>query len=212
MLKMVVLIGSMVMDLSKKPHYMFDTPAVDYFFRWRWWVAPVLFLPLVFLMVAYTYNASMNPYLMMIAVSTGILLWTLFEYCIHRFLFHWIGRTASLEHLHYIVHGMHHEYPSDPERVIFPPFASAFVGGGIAVVFYLILPMLVAVALFAGFILGYIWYEFIHYATHQIKWKAGWFVKRKRHHLLHHHSMGFRDKNFGVTTSLWDHVFNTYSV
>jgi sterol desaturase/sphingolipid hydroxylase (fatty acid hydroxylase superfamily) len=200
------------MDISKKPHHMFSFPAIDYFFHWRWWVAPVVFLPLVFLLLGYTIFSFFALVPTVCAAVLGMISWTFFEYCMHRFCLHFIGSTPKLKHLHYVVHGMHHAHPTDPVRVIFPPFGSVIIGAAIALLFFALLPLLWALSGLAGFIVGYVWYEFMHYASHHIKWKSAWFMRRKRHHLLHHHSGEFKNKNFGVTTSLWDHVFNTYMV
>jgi sterol desaturase/sphingolipid hydroxylase (fatty acid hydroxylase superfamily) len=63
----------------------------------------------------------------------------------------------------------------------------------------------------AGFLLAYVWYVAVHYASHH--WHAeprGYFSGVKRRHAVHHYNdiVG----NFGVTTPLWDHVFGTQVV
>lgn len=200
------------MDINETPPYMFSSATVDYFFRWRWWAAWLAFIPVTVGLFVYALTIATSMVAVTVSFFIGILFWTLFEYLMHRFTFHFIATTPRLKHLHYVIHGMHHAYPTDPTRVIFPPFASAAIGILIAFVMYLLLPLTWAMGAFSGFILGYVFYEFMHYATHHIKWKFSWFYKRKRHHLLHHHNGDFRDRNFGVTTSLWDRVFNTYMV
>lgn len=128
----------------------------------------------------------------------------------HRFMFHAFSRTPSLSHLHYVIHGMHHVFPTDPQRVIFPPFGSLILGSLLVGIMTLIVPLPWLFGGTAGFITGYCWYEFVHYASHHIKWRIGWLKRLKRHHLLHHHNEAFKDKNYGVTTVLWDRVFSTY--
>jgi sterol desaturase/sphingolipid hydroxylase (fatty acid hydroxylase superfamily) len=62
--------------------------------------------------------------------------------------------------------------------------------------------------LYAGTVLGYITYDWMHYYTHHFmpKSRAGKFIKR--YHMLHHHdSPGHR---YGITSPLWDFVFGTY--
>lgn len=201
------------MEVSNNPPYMFSLKTVDYFFRWRFWTAPLLFVPVS---VGFIYYAISSLHVaistLAISFSGGLALWTLFEYCMHRFTFHTIAKIARLKHVHYVVHGMHHAYPTDPVRVIFPPFFSAIFGSVIGIAMFLLISPSLAAGIFSGFILGYAWYEFMHYAAHHIKWKISWFKNLKRHHLLHHHSMSFKDKNFGVTTSFWDRVFGTHLV
>ena len=60
---------------------------------------------------------------------------------------------------------------------------------------------------FGGFMLGYIFYDEIHYATHHAPMKFGWWQKVKHHHVLHHYHDP--DKGFGVSSPLWDVVFGT---
>lgn len=197
------------MDTSKNPPYMFSSPRVDYFFRWHWWSAPLVFLPISALLFGFALSQVDAGQVILLMIAGG-LLWTLFEYCMHRFLFHLPGNSRAMKHFHYIVHGMHHAHSTDPLRVIFPPFLSIFTGILVGGILFLLFPIPVALGLYAGFILGYIWYEFIHYADHHIKWKVSLLKRLKRHHLLHHHSTAYKGKNFGVTTSLWDKVFKTF--
>lgn len=197
------------MDISKNPPYMFASKKVDYFFKWHWWSAPLLFLPISALLLSFAL-ATLALAQAMLAQVLGLLLWTLFEYSMHRFLFHLPSKSAVMEHFHYVVHGMHHAHATDPMRVIFPPFLSIAFGLLVGVVFILLMPLFWALGVFSGFIIGYTWYEFMHYADHHIKWKLPWFKQLKRHHLLHHHSSSYEGKNFGVTTSLWDKVFKTF--
>ncbi len=76
----------------------------------------------------------------------GVVLWTLAEYLLHRFVFHApdhvmaethdvVARLAPGEAVlpalptwrhrsYFIAHGVHHEYPSDSTRLVMPPGAS----------------------------------------------------------------------------------------
>lgn len=198
------------MDLSKNPPYMFSSQKVDYFFRWHWWNAPLVFFPISALLLFFGFKEGLKVSDLWVTIPLGLLLWTLFEYVMHRFLFHLSGNSQAIKHFHYVVHGMHHAHATDPMRVIFPPFFSLITGLIMLGLMLFLLPLAWGLGIFASFILGYIWYEFMHYADHHIKWKFSWFKRLKRHHLLHHHSQAYSQKNFGVTTSLWDRVFNTF--
>src|SRR5262245_40167984 len=124
------------MDTSAKPNYMFSKQYIDYFFTWRWWVAELVFIPMALAFLVSAIEIYESSYLTLIfSFAAGIFIWTFIEYCMHRFLFHFIGQSPRLKHLHYVVHGMHHAYPTDPQRVIFPPFLS--FSGGILLFFFL---------------------------------------------------------------------------
>jgi sterol desaturase/sphingolipid hydroxylase (fatty acid hydroxylase superfamily) len=43
----------------------------------------------------------------------GLFVWTFMEYILHRFLFHWKPPGKIGERLHFVFHGVHHDYPSD---------------------------------------------------------------------------------------------------
>jgi sterol desaturase/sphingolipid hydroxylase (fatty acid hydroxylase superfamily) len=60
---------------------------------------------------------------------------------------------------------------------------------------------------FSGFVLGYVCYDSIHYATHHmnLKGRVGKFLRS--YHLRHH----YEDEHtaYGVSNPLWDYVFRS---
>ena len=62
----------------------------------------------------------------------GYLLWTLAEYWIHRVIFHFEPEEGIGARLHWMVHGVHHDHPNDPLRLVMPPAASV----PLALIFY----------------------------------------------------------------------------
>lgn len=136
--------------------------------------------------------------------AAGFAFWTFSEYWLHREIFH-LDRFWTF---HWRMHGIHHGYPNDTGRLVFPPapslaFASAFWG-----LFYLVAGYAVALPLMAGFLVGYLTYDMTHLWTHVGKPKSRWGKMLRRNHMLHH----FHDhtKRFGVSSPLWDIVFRTY--
>ena len=51
----------------------------------------------------------------------GMFCWTLVEYILHRFLFHMIGESERAQRIIYVMHGNHHHFPRDKERLFMPP-------------------------------------------------------------------------------------------
>jgi sterol desaturase/sphingolipid hydroxylase (fatty acid hydroxylase superfamily) len=138
----------------------------------------------------------------------GLFTWTLAEYVLHRYVFHWYQDTAFGRRAHFLLHGVHHDFPNDGDRLVMPLLTSA----PLAVLFYTLFYFLFGGAgfsepFFAGFALGYLCYDGTHYAVHHFKQtsRVGKFVKR--HHMLHHHAD--HSGGFGVSTPLWDYVFGT---
>jgi sterol desaturase/sphingolipid hydroxylase (fatty acid hydroxylase superfamily) len=136
-----------------------------------------------------------------------MLLWTFAEYWIHRAIFHYEPKSQWGQRLHFLIHGVHHAYPRDSTRLVMPPVVSI----PLAILFYALFDWLFGSyqpAVFAGFVLGYVLYDSIHYATHHLpmRGRIGRFLKA--HHMRHHYVDD--GKAFGISTPLWDWVFGTY--
>jgi sterol desaturase/sphingolipid hydroxylase (fatty acid hydroxylase superfamily) len=139
-------------------------------------------------------------------IALGLLGWTLFEYAMHRFLFHWETQSKLFKSVVFITHGNHHVDPNDPLRNMMPPIISVPVS---AAVWTLCLVALGPAGsfLFLGFAIGYVAYDSVHYACHQYPMRRGLLRHLKRHHIRHHHAR--RDGNYAITVTLWDGVFGT---
>ncbi|MBV98867.1 Fatty acid 2-hydroxylase, partial [Eschrichtius robustus] len=119
----------------------------------------------------------------------GLLLWSLVEYLIHRFLFHMKPPNDSyyLIMLHFVMHGQHHKAPFDESRLVFPPVPASLVIAFFYVFLRLILPEAVGGTVFAGGLLGYVIYDMIHYYLHfGSPHKGSYLYHLKAHHVKHH--------------------------
>ena len=136
----------------------------------------------------------------------GIFFWTIFEYLMHRHIFHMIPNHPIKEKIQYTFHGVHHEYPKDKTRLAMPPLMSAFLTG-ILFLFFLLIFGLGGLAFGAGFISGYATYLIFHYCIHAYKPPNNFLKILWKHHLIHH----YKDDEvaFGVSTIVWDRLFQT---
>ena len=136
--------------------------------------------------------------------------WTLFEYLFHRYINHldsFFPESEAIRKFDYAIHGVHHEYPRDTDRLIMPPVPGTIIISILFGFFWLVLRDYVFIFM-PGFLLGYLSYAFIHYATHAWKPpKAKWLKVLWKHHAIHHYK--HPDKAFGVSTPIWDYVFRT---
>jgi sterol desaturase/sphingolipid hydroxylase (fatty acid hydroxylase superfamily) len=104
----------------------------------------------------------------------GLFLWTLAEYLLHRFVFHFPPKTPRMERLTFLFHGVHHSQPMCKTRLVMPPAASipsAFLFFGF---FYLIWVKILGTPHWlaptvSGFVAGYLIYDLTHYGTHHFK-------------------------------------------
>ncbi|HKP32512.1 MAG TPA: sterol desaturase family protein [Chitinophagaceae bacterium] len=138
--------------------------------------------------------------------AIGMLFWTLFEYVMHRFVFHWVTENERAKKVVYVMHGNHHHFPRDKERLFMPPVPSLIISSLIFGLMYLIMGTNV-LAFFPGFILGYLLYGSMHYAIHAWNPPFRWMKPLWRNHHLHHYKDDHR--GFGVSTTIWDRVFGT---
>jgi 4-hydroxysphinganine ceramide fatty acyl 2-hydroxylase len=138
----------------------------------------------------------------------GIFIWTFVEYIMHRFVFHYAPPDKPwAQRMHFIFHGVHHDYPSDAKRLVLPPSVSIPLATIFYFLFMAILPVNYIFGFFPGFILGYLFYDISHYAIHHFNFKGNLWKKIKQHHMLHHYQDP--DKGYGVSSPLWDKIFRS---
>ncbi len=141
----------------------------------------------------------------------GMFFWSLFEYMMHRFVFHHIAETERGKKINYILHGNHHEYPRDKQRLFMPAVPSLIIASAIFGLMFFIARLFggseYVFSFFPGFMIGYLIYGSMHYAIHAWNPPFKWMKGLWRNHHLHHYKQDHR--GFGVSSTLWDHVFGT---
>ena len=136
---------------------------LDKFTRVHHVVPVVIFLPAIAILFAYGIDRVGFVPSLGYALG-GYLLWTLAEYWIHRVIFHFEPEDGIGARLHWMVHGVHHDHPNDPLRLVMPPAASVPLALVFYAAFYVVLGADRAFAFGAGFLAGYLAYDMIHYA------------------------------------------------
>lgn len=139
--------------------------------------------------------------------AAGLFLWTITEYIMHRWVFHFIPKSKWGLRLHFIFHGVHHDYPNDRLRLVLPPSVSIPLAVGFYFLFRAIVGEAYLYAFYPGFVLGYLCYDISHYAFHHLNFKNKLWMKLKKHHMLHHYSDP--TKGYGVSSALWDKVLGS---
>ncbi|URD91441.1 fatty acid [Musa troglodytarum] len=193
--------------VTKEIPRFFANGFMEWLTRTVWWVVPVIWLPVVFWCLIMSIGMGNTLPQLVPMVLSGILLWTLIEYSLHRFLFHMKTKGYWGNTIHYLFHGCHHKYPMDGLRLVFPPAATAII----CVPFWHLLHLLMAPsavpAVFGGGLLGYVIYDCTHYYLHHGHPSKHPAKHLKRFHLNHHFKV--QNKGFGITSSLWDIIFGT---
>lgn len=166
-----------------------------------------MYLPIIGYMLyrsAARYDYTL-PYIVLVFLG-GMFFWTFFEYLMHRFVFHFVSENPRARRTIYVLHGNHHEYPRDKERLFMPPVPSLIIASVLFVLQYLIMDSN-AFMFFPGFILGYLMYGSMHYAIHAWNPPFKWMKPLWRNHHLHHYKNDHQ--GYGVSTTIWDRVFGT---
>ncbi len=136
----------------------------------------------------------------------GLFAFTFVEYMMHKHFFHMEPDTAFKDKLQYSMHGVHHDYPKDKDRLAMPPFVSA----GYAAIFYLIFRLIMgdfALYFLPGFLIGYAAYLAVHYIVHAYNPPKNFFKVLWVNHAIHHYKDP--DSSFGVSSPLWDYLLGT---
>ena len=171
-----------------------------------------MYIPVIITMLYYSSEYfKLGSEKLLLSFGGGILFWTFFEYAIHRFAFHFIAESKKASKFIYIIHGNHHEYPRDKERLFMPPVPSILLAASVFMLMYLIGYLFgvneYVFAFFPGFVFGYLIYGSMHYAIHAFNPPYKWMKPLWRNHHLHHYKD--EHKGFGVSTTLWDRLFGT---
>jgi sterol desaturase/sphingolipid hydroxylase (fatty acid hydroxylase superfamily) len=187
---------------------MFENDLLEKFSRIHPAMIFVVWVPVVIVFLARSaLRHDLAPLAIVATVLSGTFAWTLAEYALHRYVFHWTKETPWGKRVHFLLHGVHHEYPGDKDRLVMPLPTSIPLSLIFYALFAATMGRTVGEPFFAGFVVGYLFYDGTHYYVHHFVPRARWGKFLRRHHLTHHHAD--HDGGFGVSTPLWDAVFRT---
>ncbi|OSX75860.1 hypothetical protein BU14_0218s0026 [Porphyra umbilicalis] len=191
---------------------MFPIPWVEGLTKCPWYVPLLFWLPVLAVeMTRYVRMmgglAAVDPVSFACWGAAGGAGWLLFEYALHRWVFHAVPTGYWGNILHFLLHGHHHITPMDFDRLVFPPVPAMLVGWPI----YFGAPALLGVARgypwLAGFLIGYLVYDMTHYWIHRSEPSWAWLKAQKRRHTLHHF---FNPRvNYGISNGVVDVLLGT---
>jgi dihydroceramide fatty acyl 2-hydroxylase len=195
-------------DVLRDSPPMFESRLLDACSRVHPLVPVIIFVPGIVLLSAWSLSNVSLLATIALAIA-GYALWTLFEYWLHRIVFHFEPEDGFGARLHWIIHGVHHEHPNDPLRLVMPPAVSIPLAAAVFGVLYLVFGSDYAPGLGAGFFAGYLAYDMLHYYVHHFTPRSRLGRMLRERHMRHH----FQDdtKGFGISAPYWDEVFRTSS-
>lgn len=188
---------------------LFQNGFLEYFSHIHPATPVVVYGPIVAVMTYFGLQRT-SPGNFILLFLVGLVLWTLFEYVMHRFVFHYNPKTEIGKKVHFLAHGVHHDYPRDATRLVMPLLVSI----PLAILHYFAFNFIFGynyfLAVFAGYLIGYVLYDTIHFATHHWKMTSPLGKFLKEYHLKHHYIDP--DTAYGVSNPMWDYVFFTVPV
>jgi sterol desaturase/sphingolipid hydroxylase (fatty acid hydroxylase superfamily) len=108
---------------------------------------------------------------------------------------------------HDIVHGFHHRYPDDADRLVMPLAVSISLAAVIGGALYLVHRPALTVPWWCGLVSGYLNYDFTHWSTHFRRPLTRWGKTLRAHHMAHH--FADVDANFGISHRYIDALLGT---
>ena len=191
---------------------LFKSQYLEYLTKTHPLVIWTMYIPMILFMLYYSSaRLEKTTGMILLVFLAGMFFWSFFEYMIHRFAFHFLAESERASKIVYLIHGNHHEYPRDKQRLFMPPVPSIILATVVFASMYFLASLIgiteAVFAFFPGFMLGYLMYGTMHYAIHAWNPPFRWMKALWRNHHLHHYKE--QEKGFGVSSTLWDHVFGT---
>jgi sterol desaturase/sphingolipid hydroxylase (fatty acid hydroxylase superfamily) len=186
---------------------LFENPILESFSHVHPIIPLVVWSPFVIFLWnrAYKNGNTTNEFLLFALI--GLVVWTLTEYVLHRFVFHWDAKIKLGKRVVFMFHGLHHDDPQDPTRLVMPPVPAILIMFLLWKFFALIVPAHYLDLFMSFFTVGYLCYDYIHYATHHFPMTNPIGKYLRKYHLQHHFS--HERSKYGVSNPLWDYVFRT---
>jgi sterol desaturase/sphingolipid hydroxylase (fatty acid hydroxylase superfamily) len=199
---------SSLANKRSKRSRIFNSDLMEYFTLVNWYTPFIVWIPLITFLFLRSYqqdHLGMRTYFFILFV--GILLWSLAEYFIHRYLFHFKCKSKFGQQMVYTIHGNHHDDPMDPLRGVMPILPAGIYIIFLYFIFSFLTPHRYLDVLFGSFLIGYLLYDGIHYYTHHgnPQSKIGKYLRKA--HLIHH---VHPDVMFGISSPFWDIIFGTF--
>jgi dihydroceramide fatty acyl 2-hydroxylase len=193
-------------DVLRASPRMFDSDVLDKLSRVHPAVPPIIFTPVIAVLLIEGLVRGAGVWTIAWILG-GYLFWTLTEYWLHRVVFHFEPEDGIGAKLHWIIHGVHHDHPNDPMRLVMPPSVSIPLAALFLSVFWLVIGTPGFMPFGVGFLGGYLAYDMLHYHVHHHRPKSALGRRLRELHMRHHFQN--HDRGYGVSAPFWDHVFGT---
>lgn len=196
---------------NKHSARIYENDVLEALSRCPFWVPLVVYLPVIayYLVTSFLSLVGQELTIGIIWGFAGFATWTLTEYLVHRFVFHYKPKSKAGERFIFMVHGVHHDHPNDLNRLVIPVSVTI----PLSFLLYFLFKELPLgneaynAIFYAFFGLGYLCYDMIHFATHVVSGNGRLLGTLKKNHMSHHYVEA--DAKYGVSSGLWDLIFGS---
>lgn len=196
-----------IIPKNKGTKQLFNNPVLEKLTRTHISVPLIIFSAYsIGLLVWSVQNTSLSAATTVGMFFLGLLAFTWVEYMMHRYVFHMKTYSEVRAKLQYTIHGVHHEFPKDKDRLAMPPLLSVTIATILLLLFRLVMGDFVF-SFLPGFLVGYAAYLAIHYMVHAFPPPKNIFKALWVNHGIHHYKDG--DLIYGVSSPLWDYIYGT---
>jgi sterol desaturase/sphingolipid hydroxylase (fatty acid hydroxylase superfamily) len=196
-----------ILPKNKGTKTLFENPILEKLSRTHISIPLTIFLVYATVLLYWSItHTSLSAWVTVTMFFIGVISFTLIEYLVHRYIFHMETYNKWREKFQYVVHGVHHEFPKDKERLAMPPLLSVTIATLLLLVCRLLLGDF-TFSFLPGFLVGYAFYLSVHYMVHVYQPPKNIFKILWINHAVHHYKHG--EYVFGVSSPLWDYIFGT---
>lgn len=198
----------MYVSNSEESIQLFENPFMNALSKVHWSIPLLIFIPTISYLMFRGVASQELLWMEVIGLYIfGVFVWTFTEYFLHRFVFHFHPTSEFGKKIHFIFHGIHHDYPCDRLRLVMPPSVSIPLATAFFFFFTLFFKGDNIFPFFGGFLTGYLVYDMFHYMIHHVQVKGKLWNALKTHHLKHHYVDD--ERGFGVSSKLWDLIIRS---
>jgi sterol desaturase/sphingolipid hydroxylase (fatty acid hydroxylase superfamily) len=187
---------------------VFENPVLERFTHVHPIIPLVMWTPVILFFIVRSFVVlGLGVGQMFVTAVAALMFWTIMEYVLHRYVFHFNAVSPFGKRIQFLIHGLHHDDPNDPTRLVMPPIGSLILGVIFWFSFRAVLGPVWVQPFYAFFAIGYLAYDYTHYAVHHFNPRTEFGKRVKKHHMRHHFVNP--EAGFGVSSPLWDLILGT---
>lgn len=176
-------------------------------FLWVHWSVLLLIFGFVITILLIEGFVHVVGWMVFVWLVGGYLFWMLIEYWLHWIVFYFESEKGIGARFHWIIYGVYYDYLNDLLWLVMSLVLSVLLVVLFVYVFYLVIGSLGFLSFGVVFLVGYLFYDMLHYYVYYYCLKSVFGKWLWELHMCYHFQN--HERGYGVSVSFWDHVFGT---